>query len=48
MKEKKFPGKSSQLPSKFYAMVMPPKILNYIFGRPKMFCKKLEKNERMG
>ena len=48
MKEKKFPGKSSQLPSKFYDMVMPPKSLNYIFGRPKMFCKKLEKNERMG
>ena len=30
--------------TKYHATEMPPKILNHIFGRPKMFCKKLEKN----
>ena len=30
--------------AKYHATKMPPKILNHILGRPKMFCKKLEKN----
>ena len=34
--------------TKFHVTEMPPKILNQIFGRPNMFCKKLDKNVWMG
>ena len=34
--------------AKFHVTEMPPKILNQIFGRPNMFCKKLDKNVWMG
>ena len=34
--------------TKFNATEMSLKILNHIFGRPKMLCKKLEENVWMG